>query len=120
MSGQGLTVRTQGSLAVAGLPADVDVVSLEHIREGLASLIASRPGAIVVDMTATRFCDSAGVAALVRLSKQAAAAQVPWRVAVSGAVLRVMQLLGADQVMEVHPSLAAALGDERQQPSPPG
>lgn len=107
-----LTVRRAGSFAVAELPKDVDATNTGHIREELAALIAGRPPMVVVDMTRTTFCDSSGVATLVRLAKDAASAQVAWRVAVSDPVLRVMHLIRADQVMEVYGSLAAALGEE--------
>ena len=61
--------------------------------------------------TRTTFCDSASVAALVRAAQQASSAGIRLRLAGSGPVLRVLRLLEADRIIDVHPSLTAALGE---------
>lgn len=107
-----LPVRRIGTLVVAELPEEIDLLNVAGIQQQLTALLRERPSAMIADMTQTRYCDSAGVATLVRLSKAAAAEQITVRVAASAPVLRIMRLLGADRVIETHPSLAAALGDE--------
>ena len=112
MAEQSLPVRVVGGLAVITLPDEIDLLNVGQIQQELAELVGSRPGSLVVDMTQTRYCDSAGIATLVRVAKAARAAQVPLRIAVSDPVTRIMRLLGAERVIDVYPSLAAALGEE--------
>ncbi len=117
MTEQGLPVRMIGSLAVITLPPEIDLLNVPQIHDGLADLVGSGPAAVVVDMTQTRYCDSAGIATLVRVAKAARSAQVPLRVAVSDPVMRIMHLLGAERVVDVYPSLAAALGGGARPPA---
>lgn len=114
-----LPVRRIGTVVIAAMPEEIDLANVAALAERLAAVVLEGPTALVVDMSATRYCDSAGVATLVRTSKAAAAAGVQVRVAASRPVLRIMRLLGADQVIDTHPSLAAALGGESD-PHPPG
>jgi anti-sigma B factor antagonist len=114
MTGQTLPVRMIGSLAVVTLPDEIDLLNVTHLHDGLEEMLGKAPGTLVVDMTRTRYCDSAGIAVLVRVAEAARARQVPLRVAVSDPVSRIMRLLGAERVIDVYPSLAAALGGEAQ------
>ena len=67
---------------------------------------------VIADMTATTFCDSAGVTALVRTARKASASGTGLRVAASApAVTRVLAITGVDRLIEVYPSVAAAMAD---------
>lgn len=120
MTAEAFPVRWVGSLAVMTLPDEVDMVNTAQLRDGLASVIRAAPAIVVVDMTQTAFCDSAGVATLVRAAQQASSAGVRLRLAGSDPVLRVLRLLEADRIIEVHPSLAAAVGLAAPGDLPPG
>ena len=104
----------RGSLAVVTLPAEIDIVNDREVDEEFNSLLtAQRASVVVADLTLTRFCDSAGIAALVRARKRASALGAGLRVVVpGGTVLRILQVLGADRVLDVYPSLDAALAEE--------
>ena len=67
-------------------------------------------GRVVADATETTFCDCAGVRALIRAHRQATAAGAELRVAsaTSPAVRRILELTGADQVLDTYPTLTAA------------
>ena len=117
MTGQSLPVRMVGSLTVVTLPGEIDLQNVSQIHVGLDELVGSGPATLVVDMTGTRYCDSAGIATLVRVAKAARAARVPLRVAVSEPVTRIMRLLGAERVIDVYPSLPAALGGDARHPA---
>ena len=57
-------------------------------------------------MTATTFCDSAGITALVRASRRAEATGATMRVAAIGpSVLRVFSLVGIDRLIDIHPAV---------------
>lgn len=109
-------MRWRGSLAVLTLPAEIDVVNDREVDEELNSLLSVQHASpLVVDMTQTRFCDSAGIAALVRAWRRAAVLGTGLRVVVpAGPVLRILQVLGAAQILDIYPSLDNALEEESQ------
>jgi anti-sigma B factor antagonist len=93
------------------LPAEVDVSSAVQVREDLAGVVQDA-SLVIADMTATRFCDSAGVKALVHAMRTANALRTGLRVAASEpAVTRVLTITGVDRLIEVYPSVAAAMAD---------
>jgi anti-anti-sigma factor len=99
-----------GQLAVVTMPGEIDMSNSAAIQEALLLAVAQRPAALVVDMTSTTFCDSAGVRAVMISGGQASAADFELRLVIgSPGVMRVFTLIGADQVVEVHESLASAL-----------
>jgi len=101
-----------GRVAVVTLPAEVDLANAEQVREDLLSVVAQDASLVIADMTATSFCDSAGVAALVRVARRAAANASGLRLAASApAVTRVLGLTGVDKLIKIYPSTAAALAD---------
>lgn len=89
---------------------EIDLTNAESLRNELLSALNAGALGLVVDMTATTFIDSAGVTALVRASRRAAAAEATVRLAVTApAVLRVLNLVGIDQLIQVHPSVTDAV-----------
>ena len=96
--------------AVVTLPAKVDTAASRTLCGQLGSALASAT-TVIVDMIATRFCDSSGVHILLLAQEQAAATGVELRLVVrSAAVLRAMAAMGADWLLPVYPSLEDALG----------
>jgi anti-sigma B factor antagonist len=103
------SVRRANGTAVIVLPEEVDITNADRVAAELASVLDAGTRMLVVDMTGTQYCDSAGLQALVRAQQRAAAAGTGLRLAASArAVLRVMQLTGADQVIDTYPDLDAA------------
>ena len=89
---------------------EIDLINAESLRDALLSALNSGALGLVVDMTATTFIDSAGVTALVRATRRAAATESTVRLAATAtAVLRVLNLVGIDQLIEVYPSVAEAV-----------
>jgi anti-sigma B factor antagonist len=104
------SVRRANGTAVIALPEEVDITNAGRVGAELASVLEAGPRLLVVDMTGTQYCDSAGLQALVRAQQQAAAGGTGLRLATStAAVLRVMQLTGADQVIDTYPDLDTAM-----------
>ena len=109
------------------LPAEVDISNAGLVRQDLLAVVAHGASLVIADMTATTFCDSAGVTALVRVVRQASAQGSGLRLATGApAVIRVLALTGIDKLIEVYPSVAAALADPGDHvavepaPAPPG
>ena len=89
---------------------EIDITNAERLRDALLSALNAGALGLVVNMTATTFLDSAGVTALVRASRRAAASEASVRLAVTApAVLRVLDLVGIDQLIEVHPTVTEAV-----------
>ena len=101
---------------------EIDLTNAQSLRDALLSALNAGALGLVVDLTTATFLDSAGVAALVRARRRAGAAETTVRLAVTApAVLRVLDLVGIDQLIEVHPSVAeavASLPDHRTEPRP--
>jgi anti-sigma B factor antagonist len=96
--------------AVITLAAEIDLETSEQVTEELTSAIAPGVDTIIADLTATTFCDSSGVRALLLAHQKAAAAGVDlWLAMPPGPVLRIITLLGVDEVLPIFPSLDVAL-----------
>ena len=99
-----------GQAAVISVPVEVDVTNADEILKCLLSAISNGARALVVDMTATTFCDCAGVHAMVTCWKQAAAQGISLRLAVGApAVVLVLGFTGAGRLIDICPTVAAAL-----------
>jgi len=111
-----------GRTAVVRFPAEIDLTIADNAREALLSVLNKGAAGLVVDMTATTFCDSAGITALVRASRRAEATGATMRVAVSAPpVLRVFSLVGIDRLIDFYPTVDAAkasLPDQEERPGP--
>jgi len=105
---------------VVTAPEEIDITNAAGLRAGLlegAGLDAAGPGygaagdrAFVVDLTRTRFCDSAAIAALIEAHKRAQAAGGQMVLALSGAAVpRIFELTGVDRVIPTFTSLEEAL-----------
>ena len=98
---------------VVAAPEEIDITNAAGLRAGLlkaAGLEAAGHPAFVVDLTRTRFCDSAGIAALVEAHRRARAAGGQVLLAMSGAVVpRIFELTGVDRVIPSFASLDDAL-----------
>ena len=111
-------VELVGGVPVVTAPEEIDITNAGGLRAGLleaagleaALLEEAEHPAFVVDMTRTRFCDSAGIQALIEAHKRARAAGGQMLLAMSGAAVpRIFELTGVDQVIPSFTSLAEAL-----------
>lgn len=91
------------------LPAEIDISNDGLVEDELTSALGDGLAVLVADGSRTTFCASAGMSALIRAHHQAQAAGTQLRVAASPAVRRILELTGADQVLDTYPSLADAL-----------
>jgi anti-sigma B factor antagonist len=109
-------VRWAGRLAVVAMPGEIDVSNAPAILSKLLSVLDRQPATLIVDMTTTTFCDSAGMKAVVRAYRRAAAEETELRLVMAApAVRRVFSVTGIDRLIDTYPTLAAALAGR-----PPG
>jgi anti-sigma B factor antagonist len=112
-------VEMTGGVPVVRAPEEIDITNAGSFREAL--LAAGREARItVIDLSRTRFCDSAGLHALVAAHKRARAAGAEVRLVVSKPhLLRIFAISGLDQVIPCHSDLGQAIAPPgARQPSP--
>ena len=97
---------------VVTLPAEVDVGNEADVQRALAVALETQPAVVIADGTHTEFCDCAAVAALIGAHSRATAAGIQLRVVItSDRVHRVLELIGAETLLPIYPSLIAAQAD---------
>jgi anti-sigma B factor antagonist len=113
-------VRITRGVPVVIAPDEIDITNAEALRAALLHA-AARPGpALVADMTRTRFCDSAGLHALIGAHKRAQAEGRQVRLAVTGTqVRRILALTALDRLIPVCTSLDQALAHPPAAPAGP-
>jgi anti-sigma B factor antagonist len=96
-------------LAVVTPPAEIDIVHAASFRAALADAAAGHP-VVVVDMSATMFCDSTGLRLLLQASDRAAAMGGELRlVLATPQMLRIFAVTGFGQLFPVFATLPDAL-----------
>jgi anti-sigma B factor antagonist len=107
--GQGFQVMAVDGVAVVIAPAEIDAASAGALRDAITSAGTGR-AAIVVDMTATEFCDSSGLSVLVWAHKRARARGGELRLVMgSPAVYQVFKVTAVDRVLRIFTSLPEAV-----------
>jgi anti-sigma B factor antagonist len=103
-------VQVTRGVPVVITPDEIDITNAVALRAALLHA-AARPGpALVVDMTRTRFCDCAGLHALIAAHKRAQAEGRQVRLVVTGAqVRRILTLTALDRLIPVCTTLDQAL-----------
>jgi anti-sigma B factor antagonist len=108
--GGGFPTELVGGVPVVTAPEEIDITNAAGLRSALLRAAADGSGAFVADMTRTRFCDSAGLNALVAAHNRAQAAGGELLLVVCGAaVLRVLAITGVDRVIPTFTTLDDAL-----------
>ena len=128
MPDTGCSFLAVGGVPVVTAPAEIDVTTAGLLRGMLAEWAERGHTTLVVDMTGTQLCDSAGLSVLVRAHKQALAGDGGLRLVLpaGGTVVRIFTMTGLDRVIPHFASLehalahkpAAAVRPRRPQRSP--
>jgi anti-sigma B factor antagonist len=108
-------VRWVGQQAVIAMPAEIDVTNAGEISQALLAAASHGAPVLIIDMSDTTFCDSAGVQAIITAQNQAATTGTQLRLAATAA-LRILTIVGLDQLVPIYPTLEEALAGN----PPPG
>ncbi|MBO0810285.1 MAG: STAS domain-containing protein [Actinobacteria bacterium] len=112
MPEEGYPVQWTGRCAVITLPSEVDTSNGDQIRSDLLTAIDQGAAPLIVDLSATTFCDSAGVKAIVSAYRRAVTKGTNIRLVIaSPTVRRVFALTEADRLVSVYTTLAEASKD---------
>jgi anti-sigma B factor antagonist len=107
MAAEDYQVRWAGQQAVVATPAEIDVTNADEARQALLAAASLGAEVLIIDMSRTTFCDSAGVHAIITVYRQTLATRTQLRL-VATAVLRILTLVGTDQLIPIYPTLEAA------------
>jgi anti-sigma B factor antagonist len=106
----GFPVEVVEGVPVVSAPEEIDVTNAAVLRAAVFEAIGPGSALVIVDMSRTRFCDSAGLNALVAADRRARAECGEVRlVIVAEAIVRVVALTGVDRVVPIYTSLEEAL-----------
>jgi len=108
----------QGDLCVAAVQGEIDASNVAQIGERLRAPLTNRSTALVVDLSATTYLDSAGINLLFELAGELEHRQQRLRVVVTPVshVARMLGIAGLATVVPLHATREAAL----QELTPPG
>jgi anti-anti-sigma factor len=101
---------------VIALPPEIDITNASDVLELITAACAPGVPVVIADLTATGFCDSAGLNHLIQASRKAAANGTELRLAIcpDGAVSRIIELTGISEYIPVYPSTQLAAGSGGQ------
>jgi anti-sigma B factor antagonist len=106
---------------VVAAPEEIDITNAAGLRAALLQAAPLGNGTLVVDMSRTQFCDSAGLNVLVRAHKRTQADGGELLLVICGAaVLRIFAVTGIDHLIPIFPSLGQALTHTAAVPDSPG
>ena len=90
------------------LPEEIDVTNAACVAEQLTMAI-SDGSTVIIDMSATTFCDRAGAHAIVRAHKHATDSRAELRPVVTAELVqRIFGLVGIDRLLDMYPTVEAA------------
>ena len=110
MPDAGFPVELVSGVPVVVTPEEVDITNAAGLRGVLLEAAAAGRGTLVVDLSQTAFCDTAGIHALVSAHKQAMAEGGELRLVIATpTVMRIFTLTGLDNVIPYFGSREEAL-----------
>jgi anti-sigma B factor antagonist len=102
-------VNVAGDIPVVGAPEEIDVTNSDGLKAAMLEA-AQLHQVMVIDMGQTRFCDSAGLHALLSARKHARDQGGELMLVLTGAaVLRVLAITGADRLIPSFATMSEAL-----------
>ncbi|MFJ9448453.1 STAS domain-containing protein [Kitasatospora sp. NPDC101235] len=104
------TTTIRGTAQVLHLHGEVDHDQRQRLESVLERAVAERPPRLVVDLAGLSFCDSTCLNVLLKTRIAARAAGIPLVLAApTSQTRRLLEIIGADEVLTVHDSVRAAL-----------
>lgn len=97
---------------VVAAPEEIDIGNAGLLRAALLQVAAHGYATVVLDLSRTRFCDSAGLTVLIRAHKGAIAEGGELRLVVgTPQVQRILTVTGLRQLLRYFPSVTAAVAE---------
>ena len=108
---QELEVRREGTIVLVPLEGEVDISRVQRLRDDLIGCVENRDHALIVDLTAATYIDSAGINMLFSLGTELQQRQQTLRLVVdpSSPIARMLAITGLDAAVPTLPTRDAAL-----------
>ncbi|MFC6012097.1 STAS domain-containing protein [Nocardia lasii] len=103
------TTAVHDGVTVLTVTGEVDLATAPALDATIEAILAEKPAALVIDLTAVGFLASAGMATLVAAHQRAGETTSIAVVADGPATSRQLKMTSLDQVFAMHTTLAAAL-----------
>jgi anti-anti-sigma factor len=104
-----ITSRDAATGPVVEIAGDLDYETAGRLREVCAGLPLHSGQRLVIDLAAMEFCDSTGITALIAARNHALAARAEIALAaVPDNTMRILRIVGLDQIFPFHPTTEAA------------
>lgn len=103
----GLFESRVGRRVVLAAKGEIDIASVDGLRNALEGAVKSGAAEIWLDLTHVEFMDSTGLTALVAAHRRVSSGGFVV-ICPDGPVRRLMAIAGLDRVIPIHPSRAAA------------
>jgi anti-anti-sigma factor len=99
-----------GAVAVAAIEGEIDAANAAEVDVRLRALLTNRSTALIVDLSAVTYLDSAGINVLFGLGDDLRSRQQRLHLVVepTGPIARMLAITGLDRAQPTHSSLAAA------------
>ena len=109
-----VAVERQGETVVAHLNGEVDMTNAAYVGDELRSSVPNDATALVVDLSATRYIDSAAISLLFELARRLSRRRQSLRLVVpaSSPLSRVLEITEINTTAEIHESVDSALAAE--------
>jgi anti-anti-sigma factor len=118
-----LSIEGDGGVAAIRLPADVDAANADSLAEQIVIGVGNESVGVVLDLSATRYLDSAGVDMLFRLHERLQARRQRLHLVApeESPLWRVLRIVAIPDLVPVHvdvdSAVAAAAGEAAQTPA---
>jgi anti-sigma B factor antagonist len=120
-SGSNAVVKPLIVPAIVGLPVELDITNAAQAQAELCAAFGPGVTVVIGDMSHSAYCDSSGIRSLVVAHDLATTRNAELRLAITAdAVLRALKLTGVDRLLNLYPSLEAALGPASGRKPGPG
>ena len=109
MSPLKITTRDAATGPVLEIVGELDYANASDLRELLTTMVLQPGQLLILDLAGMEFCDSSGITALIAARNHAHAAQADIALAaVPPHTLRVLRIVGLDQIFPLHPDSHSA------------
>jgi anti-sigma B factor antagonist len=107
----GLQVERHDQVPVARLSTDVDAANASQLREELWAQLGAHGGELVIDLSSTRYLDSAGIDMLFRLAQSLSERRGSLRlvIPVDSPLARLAQIVALPDAVPVHATVEEAI-----------
>ena len=106
-----ITAEHRAGLAVVRVEGEIDASNMNWVESRLRALLTNQSDGLVVDLSATTYLDSAGIALWFALAAelQQHRQQLHLVVVDNSSIARMVTLTGLDEAVPTHPTLETAL-----------